>query len=67
VVADDQVLMSDADDALQRTVHTSHITTKQFGVEISTLKSKVMAFKGQDPIRCNILTANALLEQVNFM
>jgi hypothetical protein len=38
-------------DDLQRALYTFHKTTKQFEMEISPLKSKVMAFKGQVLIR----------------
>jgi hypothetical protein len=54
VSAHDQVLLSYTDDDLERTLYTLHDTTKQFGMETFLLKSKLMAFKGQVPIRSKL-------------
>jgi hypothetical protein len=56
---------TDSEDYLQRVLYTLHTPTKQFGMKISTLKSKVMAFRGQVPIRSKIVIDNTILEQVN--
>jgi hypothetical protein len=42
-----------------------HVTTKQSEREVSPLKSKVMAFTGQVPVRSKIVIDNIILEQVN--
>jgi len=34
-------------------------------MEIYPLKLKAMTYKGQDPIRCKIITDNTIVEQVN--
>jgi hypothetical protein len=54
---DDHILLSDSEDNVQRALYTLH-TTEQFGMEISPLKSKVMAFKRQVPIRCKTVIYN---------
>jgi hypothetical protein len=41
-----------------------HNTTKQLGVKILPLKSKVMTFKGQVPIRSKPAIDDSELEQV---
>jgi hypothetical protein len=40
-------------------------TTKLFGIKISPLNSKAMAYKCQVPMRSEILTENTIWEQVN--
>jgi hypothetical protein len=47
-------------------LYTLHNTTRQFGMKISSLKSKVMEFKGKVPNRSEIVTDNTLLEHVNI-
>ncbi|KAJ4428897.1 hypothetical protein ANN_25891 [Periplaneta americana] len=48
---DDQVIISNSEDNLQRGLYTLNKILSDFGMEISAKKSKVMAFLGQDPIR----------------
>jgi len=38
---------------------------KEHGLIISAQKTKLMAFKGRDPIRIKLLTNNKIIEQVN--
>lgn len=65
--ADDQVIISNSEDNLQRGLYTLNKILKDFGMEISAQKSKVMAFLGQDPVRSKIIHNNQCLEQVqNF-
>jgi hypothetical protein len=64
--ADVQVLyICQTEDDLHRALYTLLNTIKQFQKKKSPLKSKVMAFKGQVPIRSKIVTDNTILEQVN--
>jgi hypothetical protein len=60
--ADDQVLLSDLDDNLQRALYTLDITSKQCGVRISPIKSIVMTSGGLVPIRNKIVLDNTILE-----
>jgi hypothetical protein len=62
----DQVLLSDSEDDLQRTLHTLHNITKQFGMKICPLKSKVMGLKRQIPMRSKIVLDNTISKQVNI-
>jgi hypothetical protein len=46
-------------------LYAFHNTTEQFGMEISPVKSNVMAFKGQVPIRSKVVLGDTILKQVN--
>jgi hypothetical protein len=52
-------------DDLRTALYSVHNTTKQFGMEISPLKSKVLTCNGQVPIRSKITVDNPILKQVN--
>jgi hypothetical protein len=65
--AGDQVIIADSEDNLQRRVLTLQNIAKNFGMEMSPEKSEMMAFLGQDPVRCKIVVDNKCLKQVkNF-
>jgi hypothetical protein len=57
--------LSDSEHDLQRAVYSSLNITKQFGMEISPITFKVMAFKGQVPVRSKIAMYNSVLKQIN--
>jgi hypothetical protein len=63
--ADEQVVISNSEDNLQRGLHALHQTVQTFGMAISHQKTKIMAFKGTEPIRSKIVIDNMVLEQVN--
>jgi hypothetical protein len=63
--ADDQVIIANSEDNLQRGVFTLNSTLKRFGMTISCKKSKVMAFIGQEPVRCKITINDKIFEEVN--
>jgi len=63
--AGDQVHLSSSEDCLQRGLRTLYNTTKQFGMKIPPLKSKIMVFKGEVAIRSKTVTDNTILEHVN--
>lgn len=63
LLADDQVIIADSLDHLQKGVFTWQNTSKNFGVEISAEKSDMMAFFGEDPVRCKIIVDNKCLQQ----
>jgi len=60
---DDQVIMTDSEDALQISVHKLEMVTCKYGLKISTSKMKTVAFKGRDPLRSKILVNNNIIEQ----
>jgi hypothetical protein len=56
----------DSEDDLQRALYSLHKSTKAFGMKISPLKPKVMAFRGQVSVRVKIvIETNPILEEVN--
>jgi hypothetical protein len=63
--ADEQVVIANSEDNLQRGLHALHQTVQTFGMKISHQKNKIMAFKGTEPIRSKIVIDNMTLEQVN--
>jgi flagellin-specific chaperone FliS len=64
--ADDQVIMSDSEDNLQTAIYKLNKIITEYGLTISTDKSKVMSFKGKDPTRSKIVINNKIIEQVNI-
>jgi hypothetical protein len=56
--AGDQILTSNSDDDFRTGLYTSHNTTKQYGMKTSPPKSKVVAFKGEVPIRSRTVINN---------
>jgi hypothetical protein len=63
--ADVQVVIANSEDNLQRGLYALHQTVQTFGMEISYKKTKIMVFKGTEPIRSKIVIDNMILEQVN--
>jgi hypothetical protein len=47
---DDQVLLATTEDDLQSSIYSLSKAATLFNMDISTEKSKVMAFKGRNPI-----------------
>jgi hypothetical protein len=63
--ADDQVIIADTEDNLQKAAHKLHRLITEYGLTISVQKTKSMAFKGQDPVRTKVVIDNKIIEQVN--
>jgi hypothetical protein len=63
--ADDQVLITKSESVLQYSVHNLNKTAAKYFLEINIEKTKVMAFKGREPVRSKICINNKTLEQVN--
>jgi hypothetical protein len=63
--ADDQVILAKSEDELQRSVCDLQNRTKDFNVEIYTVKTKVMVFQAKVPIRSKIHIYNKVTKQVN--
>ena len=47
--ADDQVIIADTDDNLQKAAYKLNQIITEYGLTISVQKTKSMAFKGRDP------------------
>ena len=63
--ADDIALVFEKEDDLQRGIYQLNMICKTFDMNISTQKTKVMAFSGKQHIRTKIVVNNQTLEQVN--
>jgi len=63
--ADDQVIIADREDKLQRAAHKLNEIITEHGLTISVQKTKSMAFRGRDPLRTKIVINNKIIEQVN--
>ena len=64
--ADDQVIISDAEDNLQKAAHKLNQIITEYGLSISVQKTKSMAFKGRDPVQTKNVIDNKIIEQVNL-
>jgi hypothetical protein len=53
--ADDEVIVSDLEDALQIYIHKLETVAARCGLKIPTRKTKTVAFKGSDSIRSKIV------------
>lgn len=63
--ADDQVVIANNENNLQRAVHELWKINKNYNMEISVHKTKTMAFCGKSPVRSKIVIGNNIIEQVN--
>jgi len=64
---DDEVIIADSGNNLQRGVFVLQNKAKNYGMEISPEKSEMLAFLGRDSVRCKIVVDNKCLQQVkNF-
>lgn len=65
--ADDQVILAENEDDLQRNVYKLEKVTKMFDMKISSAKTKTLAFRGKEPVRSKIVINGKIIEQVrNF-
>jgi len=63
--ADDQVIIADREDNLQRAAHKLNQIITEYVLTISVQKTKSMAFRGLDPVRTKIVIDNKIIEQLN--
>jgi hypothetical protein len=64
--ADDQVIISNTDDNIQKAAHKLNQTITEYGLNVSEQKTKSMSFKGRDQIRSKVIIGNKIIEQVNY-
>jgi hypothetical protein len=57
--------MSDSEDNLRTAIYKLNKIITDYGLTISTDKSKAIAFKGRDAIRIKIIINNKITEQVS--
>ena len=62
--ADDQVVIQDSEDKLQKSVYILNQMSKDYNLKISTDKTKIMAFKGKHLVCSKIEINRSILEQV---
>ena len=62
--ADDQVIMQDSEDKLQKSVYILNQMSKDYILKISTDKTKIITFKGKHVVRSKIEIEGSILEQV---
>jgi hypothetical protein len=61
--ADDHVLLAKSEDDLQYSVHNLYKIASEFSMEIKAEETRVMAFRGMEPIRSKICINNKTLKQ----
>jgi hypothetical protein len=64
--ADDQVIIADTQDNLQKAAHKLNRIITEYGLTISVQKTKSMAFKGRDSVITEIVIDNKVMEQLNM-
>ena len=63
--ADDQPIIFDTEDNLQRTVYLSYNISKEYNSKFATKNTKVFGFVGKDHLRTKIIINDKTLEHVN--
>jgi len=63
--ADDEVIISDNEDTLQRALHELSKIILDYNFEISIHRTKNMAFFGKWPVRLKLILDNQPIEQVS--
>jgi hypothetical protein len=61
--ADDQVILADGEDNLQKTAHKLNQIITEYGLTISVQKTKSMPFRGRDPVRTKIVIDNKIINK----
>jgi hypothetical protein len=61
--ADKKVTVAYSEDALQIYIQKLETITPKYGLKMSTRKTKIIAFKGRDPIRRKTVINNNIIEQ----
>jgi hypothetical protein len=59
--ADDQIIIQESEDELQRSIFYVNNICKSFNLKIPINKTKTMAFKGKCPVRTKIVTEDKYL------
>jgi hypothetical protein len=65
IFADDLVLLAASEDDLQHSLYIFKLLAEKHSMEISTEKTKIMAFCGKEPVPSKICLNNKILERVN--
>jgi hypothetical protein len=62
---DDQVIIAENEENLQKAMHKLIKIIKEYNLTISTRKTKLIAFTGKHPVRSKIVIYDTPIEQVN--
>jgi hypothetical protein len=62
---DDQLIVADTEDNLQRAVYVLYSISKEYNLETATSKTKVFAFAGTDHLKAKIIINDETLNQVS--
>ena len=62
--ADDQVIIQDSEDKLQKSIYILNEMSKDYNLKISTDKTKTMVFRGKHLVRSKIEIDGSILDQV---
>jgi hypothetical protein len=63
---DDQVVIADREDNLKRAAHKLNQIITEYGLTISEQKTKLIEFRGRDPVRNKTVIDNKIIEKVNL-
>ena len=63
--ADDQLIIADTEDNLQRAVYLLYSISKEYNLEIATGKTKVFGFVGTDHLKAKVIINDETLDQVS--
>ena len=64
--ADNQVIIANREDNLQKAAHKLNQIITEYGLTISVQKIKLIALKGRDPVRTKIVTDNKIIQQIKM-
>jgi len=64
LLADDQVIIQDSEDKLQKSVYILNQMSTEYNLKISMDRTKIMAFKGKHLVHSKIEIDGSILEQV---
>ncbi len=65
IFADDQLIIGKSEHETQIAVHKLSQIANEYGMKISPNKTKVMAFKGLEPLRAKIVIDGQIIEQIS--
>jgi len=65
IFADDQFIISDTEDNLQKAVYLLYNISKGYNLEIATKKTEVFGFEGTDHLRTKTIVNDETLEQIS--
>jgi hypothetical protein len=60
--ADDQVILANSENNLQRAIHRLNVISKDYNMRISIDKTKVLTLRGKDPKRIKIVINERILD-----